>query len=90
MKNVENVTIINRIEYLIKLLDNELPKLVSPNIARDMLYIDDAIDLFCSIASIKVNNGEIFNMGSGSQSTIRMIVDNTIGLIGASIIPKWN
>ena len=73
-----------------KLLDNELPKLVSPNIARDMLYIDDAIDLFCSIASIKVNNGEIFNMGSGSQSTIRMIVDNTIGLIGASIIPKWN
>lgn len=73
-----------------KLLNNKLPKLVSQDIARDMLYIDDAISLFGIIATKKEINGEIYNMGSGSQSTIRMIVDITIGLIRATITPNWD
>lgn len=73
-----------------KLLNNKLPKLVSQDIARDMLYIDDAISLYGIIATKKEINGGIYNMGSGSQSTIRMIVDITIGLIRTTITPNWD
>lgn len=76
-------------QLIIKLLRNKLPNLVSLDIARDMLYIDDAIDLFVSIATKERIVGEIYNMGSGSQSTIKSIVDTTISLTKATVTPKW-
>jgi nucleoside-diphosphate-sugar epimerase len=76
-------------KLLTKLFDNELPNLVSPNIARDMLYVDDAIDLFITIATNEPIVGDIYNMGSGQQSTIQSIVDVALSLTNSNIIPEW-
>jgi len=42
------------------LLNNKSSKLVSSNIARDMIFIDDVIDLYLLIASKPSTKGEIF------------------------------
>ena len=76
-------------QLISKLLKNKLPDLVSPDIARDMLYVEDAVDLFIRIASKKGLGGRIFNMGSGKQSTIRAIVETAIKLTKSSVTPKW-
>lgn len=77
-------------KLLTKLFDNELPNLVSPDIARDMLYIDDAVDLFITIATNEPIIGDIYNMGSGKQSTIKSIVDVALSLTNSNVTPKWD
>ena len=50
------------------LTHNQCPRLVAPETARDMVYIDDAIDLYLSIASKSSDiSGQIFNVGTGKQ-----------------------
>ena len=67
-----------------------MPNLVSPDIARDMLYIDDAVDLFITIATNEPIIGDIYNMGSGKQSTIKSIVDVALSLTNSNVTPKWD
>ena len=77
----------NLINKLIKGLPIDL---VSPKISRDMLYIDDCIDLFCKIAEKKIKNGRIYNMGSGHQTTIKDIVNTAKFLINSQSQLNWN
>ena len=72
------------------LLNNKCPPLVDPDISRDLIYINDVIELLLLIAQNPTNNGDIFNIGSGKQYTIKEIFDITSELIGANIKPKWN
>ena len=58
------------------MLNNKKIKLVSPKISRDMIYIDDVIDFYKMIADKKNLKGEIFNLGSGKQTTIKKIYDS--------------
>jgi nucleoside-diphosphate-sugar epimerase len=58
------------------MLNNKKIKLVSPKISRDMIYIDDVIDFYKMIADKKNLKGEIFNLGSGKQTTIKEIYDS--------------
>lgn len=68
---------------------NRCPPLVNPNTARDMVYIDDAVDFFLLVASQHGNNGEIFNLGTGIQSTLKDVVSTTIKCTGINAIPDW-
>ena len=54
-----------------------------------MVYIDDSIDFYISIATKSGINGEIFNLGTGKQSTVKDIVDIAIELTGTEAIPNW-
>ena len=65
-------------------------KLVSPKIARDCIYIDDVIDLYLIIASHKNNFGEIYNIGSGKQKTIKEIFDKISNSLNYNKKVKWN
>ena len=66
--------------------------LVSPKISRDMLYIDDCVDLYIKIASFKNNFGSIYNMGSGKKTTIKEIVEKAQKYTKTNKIlkPKFN
>jgi nucleoside-diphosphate-sugar epimerase len=69
---------------------NQCPRLVAPETARDMVYIDDAIDFYLSIASKSGDiSGEIFNVGTGIQSTLKEIVEKAIEITGVNAIPHW-
>ena len=77
---------------IFNLIKGKMINLVSPSISRDMIYIDDCIDLYIKIAINNNDYGSVYNMGSGKSYSIKKIVEiaqkhtNTI----ASLKPKWN
>ena len=73
-----------------KLLNNQCPPLVAPNIVRDMIYIDDVVDFYLMIASKQATNGGIFNIGSGYQRTIKEVYFSISDIINSNLKPKWN
>ena len=72
------------------LLNNKSSKLVSSNIARDMIFIDDVINLYLLIASKPRIKGDIFNVGSGKQRTIAEIYSELCNITKVKIKPAWN
>ena len=72
------------------LLKNKDSHLVSPDIVRDLIYVDDAINLYLKIASKPSVKGDIFNIGTGKQRTIKEIYSNLNNLLNCKIKPKWN
>lgn len=67
-------------------LTNTELKLSSPKSVRDFVFIEDVIDAYLkAIENIQKVKGEIFNIGSGIQSTIDEVV-NIIKKINQSII----
>lgn len=71
------------------LLNNTCPPLVSPDTARDYIFIDDMVDAYLAASQRPDLGGEIFNIGSGKQTTIKEIVDLSTCLTGANVKPKW-
>jgi dolichol-phosphate mannosyltransferase len=55
-----------------KALERDYPELVNPNISRDFLYVDDAVEAFLDVA-LKLepeHYGESYNVGTGRKTTI--------------------
>ena len=53
-------------------LEGKYPELVNPNISRDFVYVDDAVEAYVDIALNLTDRdyGESFNIGSGRKTTI--------------------
>ena len=77
---------------LLNLIEGKMIKLVSPKISRDMIYIDDCIDLYIKIAINNNDYGSVYNMGSGKSYTIKRIVEMAQRHTKTNLIlkPKWN
>ncbi|MDD4937802.1 MAG: GDP-mannose 4,6-dehydratase [Candidatus Shapirobacteria bacterium] len=71
------------------LLYKEEMNLVSPKTARDQIYIDDMVDAYLKIEELKKNPGEYFNIGTGTQSTIKEVVDTAIKITKQKTNFKW-
>ncbi len=71
-------------------LDGTLPPLVSPDTARDFVFVDDVHDAFVAAAQrTDLPRGTILNVGSGRQVTLREIVAVTRELLGIAAEPEW-
>lgn len=68
----------------------ELPPLVSPAIARDFVYVDDAMDAIWTVAAGSSPRGAVYNVCSGRQTTIGDAVDATRKLMDISVEPVWS
>ena len=68
---------------------NEKINLVSPKIARDYIYVDDIVDAYLSIDKLKKFPGEIFNIGTSVQSTIKDMVDIAMRVTGKTADCNW-
>ena len=56
-------------------LRGELPPLVSPSIARDYVYVDDAVDAFILAAQTPTEDpGPVLNVGTGVQTSLDQLV----------------
>ena len=55
------------------MLNDKKVKLVSPKVSRDMIYISDVVNFYIMVANKKNLRGEIFNLGSGKKTTIKVI-----------------
>jgi UDP-glucose 4-epimerase len=69
-------------------LRGELPPLVSPQVARDFVHVDDVCDAFVQAAKA-AEPGRIYNVGSGRQTTIAEIVETVRRLAGVEAQPRW-
>ena len=66
------------------------PPLASPQTARDLVHVDDAVDAFLLAAQADATEpGAIFNVGTGVQTTLADAVATTRDLFGIEPEPAW-
>jgi nucleoside-diphosphate-sugar epimerase len=71
-------------------LQGTLPPLVDPSIARDFVHVDDACDAFLAAArAAEPAVGRIYNVASGSQTTLGQLVELARSLFGVAEEPEW-
>jgi UDP-glucose 4-epimerase len=72
-------------------LRGSFPSLVSPQIARDFVYVDDAVDAMLRIAKTQsTKRGSIYNVCSGVQSTLADAVQIAKRLMRIPGEPGWS
>jgi len=75
---------------LVHALRGELPPLVSPDTARDFVYVDDAVDALTRLAAASnLEPGAIYNVSSGTQNTIAGVVQKAQELLPVNAQPVW-
>jgi nucleoside-diphosphate-sugar epimerase len=70
-------------------LDRTPIDMVSPDTARDFVYVDDVVDLYLEIEKLKGVGGEILNVGTGQQTDLRQLVATQAAVGGESIQARW-
>jgi nucleoside-diphosphate-sugar epimerase len=63
--------------------------MVHPDTARDFVYVDDALDALCDFDRVAASSGEVFNLGSGTQSTMRDVVTAVEEALGRTTEVRW-
>ena len=72
-------------------LKGVFPPLVSPDVARDFVYVDDVVDAFIRVAEHTTGDyGPIYNVGTGVQVTLREIVDTAQRCLSIPGEPVWS
>jgi dolichol-phosphate mannosyltransferase len=73
-------------------LEQRLPPLVSPRIARDFVYVDDAVNALLAMADSadRISQGAVFNVCSGIQTTIEDVVREFRQLTDIPEEPVWS
>lgn len=68
-----------------------LPPLVGPNTARDFVYVEDCCDALLRAARMGAPGGPgaTLNVGSGSQTRLRELVDVVRHVLGVDVDPDW-
>lgn len=71
-------------------LRGELPPLVSPDVARDFIFVDDVCSAFLLASAGTSGDGRtIYNVASGRQTTIREMVETARSLFDVEAEPDW-
>lgn len=73
-------------------LNNSFPPLVSPETRRDFIYIDDVLDVYYKFMKSENSSsirGEVFNVGTGKQTSLREVVSVVKGLLNIEGEPVW-
>ncbi|AJD31945.1 MULTISPECIES: NAD-dependent epimerase/dehydratase family protein [Clostridium] len=70
-------------------LKGENPKLANGEAVRDFIYIKDVIEFLKFIAFKEKIGGKIYNLGSGSQCSVKQMVQTIIKESGTVVNPMW-
>ncbi|HEX4743709.1 MAG TPA: NAD-dependent epimerase/dehydratase family protein [Candidatus Limnocylindria bacterium] len=70
-------------------LEGRLPPLVDPTIARDLVHVDDVCEAFVVAAGAERVPSTVYNVGTGTQTTLREIVDAARRTMRISAEPRW-
>ena len=70
-------------------MDGSALDMVSPDTARDFIYVDDVIEAYLQIGQLSLQCGEVFNIGTGVQSSMRDIVRAVVRCTGANVKVNW-
>lgn len=71
-------------------LGGQLPDLVAAETARDFVWIEDVVGAFLLAARTPQRRpGAVYNVGSGTQTTVGELVEKTRALLGVAAEPRW-
>ncbi|HUJ26580.1 MAG TPA: NAD-dependent epimerase/dehydratase family protein [Myxococcales bacterium] len=70
-------------------LDRQELLLVPPDTGRDFVFVDDVVEAFLRVDALSRLHGEVINIGSGVQSTVRDMVDAVLAHTGATVECRW-
>jgi nucleoside-diphosphate-sugar epimerase len=71
-------------------LAGELPPLVSPETARDYVYVDDAVAAIIAAAATAAQEpGAVYNVGTGRQTSLSEVVEMVRAAMGITAEPAW-
>lgn len=65
------------------------PSLVSPDIARDFVYVDDVVSAYETVLGADVPPGAIYNVGTGTQTSLRTVIAVSRAHFGVAAEPAW-
>lgn len=66
------------------------PPLVGPDTARDFVWVTDACEAFLLAATTELDDpGAVLNIASGTQTTLRSLVEIARTVFGVSAEPTW-
>jgi len=75
----------------LSVIEDKSPKLASPDSSRDFIFIKDVINLLIySTEFAKKYKGEVFNIGTGKQYSVKEIADIVIKSSEKTITPEYN
>lgn len=64
-------------------------EMVHPAVARDFVYVDDVVDALLNWTANTKLKGEIVNLGTGRETTLREVVDTVLELTGSRSEVRW-
>ncbi|MCB1005925.1 MAG: NAD-dependent epimerase/dehydratase family protein [Acidimicrobiales bacterium] len=74
-------------------LEGRLPPLADPSTARDFVHVDDVVEALVRAAAAPPppggEPGPIYNIGTGTQTTLREAVEEARRLLGVEAEPRW-
>jgi nucleoside-diphosphate-sugar epimerase len=75
--------------FIIKLLRGERPVIYGTgDKRRDFVYVDDVNDFHLRCVDDDRTNGRAFNVGSGTNASVREIYDTIASLLGSDVEPE--
>jgi len=76
--------------FIIKLLRGERPSIYgSGNKRRDFIYVDDVNDFHVRCIEDERTDGEVYNLGTGVNYSVREIYDEIAAQLGSTIEPDY-
>jgi dolichol-phosphate mannosyltransferase len=71
-------------------LRGRLPRLVSPDVARDYVYVDDVVEAYLAAATVPDQEpGAVYNVCTGVQTSIAELVTLSRQVLGVKARPRW-
>jgi nucleoside-diphosphate-sugar epimerase len=64
-------------------------EMAAPETARDFVYVDDVLDAMLDVDRLPAVTGEVFNLASGIQSTLRDVVEAVQAVVGDRSEVRW-
>ena len=75
---------------IVKGLKNEWPPMVDPAVSRDFVHVDDVVDAYLLAAtSDDAELGAIYNLGTGTQTSMRDVADIARRVMQIGAGPAW-
>jgi nucleoside-diphosphate-sugar epimerase len=70
-------------------LQRVAPQVTDGTAVRDFIFIEDVVD-FCLLVGLgRPVRPDVFNVGSGTQHSVREVVEKIVAISGTKVSPKW-
>jgi nucleoside-diphosphate-sugar epimerase len=64
-------------------------EMVSPDTARDFVYVDDVLEAMLNLRILSQLHGEVLNLGTGVETKMRDVVATVLALTGSRSEVRW-